>query len=149
MDRVSAVSAKVDTIRFAVDADVQFLTEQGYLAESIVRRKVGWQEYIVAVADEDVLGFIQLEYLWSKVPYIALIRVLPGHRRQGIGKRMLHFVESFLYQGNYREIFSSSQADEPEPQAWHRHVGFEECGIIKEINDGVDEIFFRKIITGS
>jgi len=45
-------------------------------------------------------------------------------------------------------LFSSSQANEPEPQAWHRHVGFEECGFIAGINEGgVGEVFFRKVLT--
>jgi len=35
--------------------------------------------------------------------------------------------------------------DEPEPQAWHRHMGFVECGIINGINEnGIGEVFFRK-----
>jgi hypothetical protein len=42
-------------------------------------------------------------------------------------------------------LYSSSQADEPEAQAWHRRVGFEECGLIAGINrGGVGEVFFRK-----
>ncbi len=42
-------------------------------------------------------------------------------------------------------LYSSSQADEPLPQAWHRRMGFAECGLIAGINPGgVGEIFFRK-----
>jgi len=42
-------------------------------------------------------------------------------------------------------LYSSSQVDEPKPQAWHRHMGFEECGVINGINQGdIGEIFFRK-----
>lgn len=34
-----------------------------------------------------------------------------------------------------------------EPQQWHRHVGFKECGIIHAINEGnIGEIFFVKTI---
>lgn len=42
-------------------------------------------------------------------------------------------------------LLSSSQADEFEPQTWHRHMGFVECGRLEGINEGgVDEVFFRK-----
>jgi len=35
--------------------------------------------------------------------------------------------------------------DEPEPQAWHRRVGFSECGVLTGINEGsVGELFFRR-----
>ena len=90
------------------------------------------------------VGYVRLEYLWSIVPYIALIRVLPEYRRQGAGKALLRFIETFLREAGHEALYSSSQADEPEPQAWHRHVGFEECGFIAGINESVGEVFFRK-----
>lgn len=31
-------------------------------------------------------------------------------------------------------------------EAWHRHMGFEECGFITGINDGVGELFLRKAL---
>ena len=37
----------------------------------------------------------------------------------------------------------SSQVDEAEPQAWHRHIGFVECGILAGLNEGdVGEVFY-------
>jgi hypothetical protein len=41
-------------------------------------------------------------------------------------------------------LYSSATGDEVPPQAWHRHMGFEECGILVGHNEGVGEIFFRK-----
>ena len=42
-------------------------------------------------------------------------------------------------------VLSSSAADEAEPQAWHRAVGFEECGFVARLNhDEVGEVFFRQ-----
>lgn len=140
------VLARNEIIRFAVDTDVSLLAEQVYVSAPVLRWKVEFGEFVVAVSGAELLGFVQLEYLWSKVPYIALIRVLPDHRRRGLGKSMLRFVESFLYEREHRVIYSSSQADEPEPQEWHLHVGFKECGIIREINDGIDEVFFCKTL---
>ena len=132
------------TIRIAVNSDADFLTSNAYASSAVVRRKIELEEFIVAALKGELVGFLQLEYLWSKVPYIALIRVLPESQRSGIGKGMLEFAEDFLREKGYRSLYSSSQADEPEPQAWHRHVGFRECGIIRGINDGIDEVFFCK-----
>lgn len=109
-----------------------------------MKRKIQCEEVFVAAIAETPTGFLQLEYLWSTVPYISLIRVLPEHQKQGIGKSLLKFAEDFLRNKKYESLYSSSQADEPEPQAWHRQVGFEECGMIAGINDGIGEIFFRK-----
>ena len=132
-------------VRFAMLADLDFVQQDHYIPTEVVKRKVEWQEVVVAEKNGSLVGYMRLEYLWSLAPYIALIYVLSEYRRQGVGKAMLHYVEAFLRDRGHDALYSSSQADEPEPQAWHRHIGFEECGIIAGINaEGVGEVFFRK-----
>lgn len=133
------------TVRFADDGDLSFVARDGYVSAEIVRQKIGRREVFVAEAGGKPVGYLRLEYLWSKVPYVALVHVLPEHRRGGVGRAMLGFVEGFLRGCGHEALYSSSQADEPEPQAWHRRAGFEECGHIAGINEGgVGELFFRK-----
>ncbi|HUV43930.1 MAG TPA: GNAT family N-acetyltransferase [Dehalococcoidales bacterium] len=133
------------SVRFATPADLTFVQQDRYIPADVVKRKIEWQEVIVAERDGDRIGYARLEYLWSLVPYIALIHVLPEHRRQGAGKAMLRFIEEYVRERGSATLYSSSQVNEPEPQAWHRHVGFEECGIIAGINTGgAGEVFFRK-----
>lgn len=140
-------------IRFARLADLDFAYQDGYISTEILKRKIDAQLALNSDRIEDILiaerngkrvGYVRLEYLWSIVPYISLIHVLPDFRRQGIGKALLRFLETFLRDTGHEALYSSSQADEPEPQAWHRYVGFEECGFIASINDGAGEVFFRK-----
>jgi len=134
-----------NVVRLATLADLDFVAQDHYIPTGVVRRKIEQQEVIVAERRGSPVGYARLEYLWSRVPYIALIWVLPEHRRQGAGKAMLSFMEGYLRENGHQQLFSSSQVDEAEPQAWHRHVGFEECGLIGGINDGgVGEVFFRK-----
>ncbi|HEY42148.1 MAG TPA: GNAT family N-acetyltransferase [Dehalococcoidia bacterium] len=136
--------AEID-IRFATPSDLDFVKQDGYIPAEVVKRKIEWQEVLVASKDTTLVGYLRLEYLWSLVPYIALIYVTPEHRRQGVGITMLHFVEEFLRNRGFNVLYSSSQANEAEPQTWHRRAGFEECGIISGINaGGVGEVFFRK-----
>jgi N-acetylglutamate synthase-like GNAT family acetyltransferase len=133
------------SVRFATLADLEFVQQDHYLPAEIVRRKVEWQEVVVAEWDGCAAGYARLEYLWSHIPYLALIRVLPEYQRRGVGQAMLRYLEEQLCAQGHTALYSSSQADEPEPQAWHRRVGFAECGIIEGINKGgVGEIFFRK-----
>jgi N-acetylglutamate synthase-like GNAT family acetyltransferase len=133
-------------IRFANVNDLAFLEGQTYASPEVVRRKIEWKEFIVAETGGRVIGFLQLEYLWSLVPYVALIRVEPERRRMGIGTQLVAWAEDRAREDGRNALYSSSQADEPEPQAWHRRVGFEECGFIAGINEGVGEIFFRKLL---
>lgn len=133
------------TVRTAGSEDLAFVSQDGYVAAPVVRGKIERGEAFVAELDGVPAGYLRLEYLWSIQPYIALIRVLEPHRGNGVGRTLLAHVESVLRAAGHRLLYSSSQADEAEPQAWHRHMGFVECGVIHELNEGgVDELFFRK-----
>lgn len=140
-------------IRFARRDDLDFAYQDGYIPPEVLRRKIEGQlavnpdrieDVVIAELNSKRVGYMRLEYLWSIMPYISLIRVLPEYQRRGIGKALLQFIETFLRDAGHEALYSSSQADEPEPQAWHRYVGFEECGFIAGINEGVGEVFFRK-----
>ncbi len=140
---------KIDdiSIRFATSDDLDFVRQDGFIPTRIVERKIEQEEVIVAEWNGRLIGYMRLEYLWSLIPYIALISILPEYRRRGVGGTILRFTEEFLRDRGHNALYSSSQANEPEPQSWHRRQGFEECGIIAGINkDGIGEIFFRKPI---
>lgn len=133
------------SVRFAVQADLDFVRRDGFIPREVVARKIDLGQVVVAEVAGQRAGYLRLEYLWSLVPYVALIWVVPEHRKQGLSKAMLAFVCEFLRENGHDALYSSSQVDEPEPQAWHRHVGFEECGIIAGLNEGgIGEVFFRK-----
>ena len=139
-------------IRFARQDDLDFAYQDGYIPGEVLKRKIEAQtlnpdrigDVVIAEWTGKRVGYVRLEYLWSIVPYISLIQVSPEYRRRGIGKALLRFIETFLRDAGHAALYSSSQADEPEPQAWHRYMGFEECGFIAGINDGVGEVFFCK-----
>jgi len=143
---MSPVSSGINiSVRQATPADLAFTQQDGYLPPESVLRKIEAHEVLIAEVRGQPAGYLRLEYLWSIEPYIALIRVSPEHRRQGVGRALLAHLEAHLRAQGHLALSSSSQADEPEPQAWHRHMGFEECGLIAGLNDnGVGEIFFRK-----
>jgi hypothetical protein len=45
-------------------------------------------------------------------------------------------------------LLSSCTVDELEPQAWHRHAGFEECGRWDAFAELKGEVFFAKRLGG-
>jgi ribosomal protein S18 acetylase RimI-like enzyme len=134
-------------VRFATPDDLDWLTAQDDIPAAIIARKIAVSDILIAERAGERVGFLRLEYLWSTLPYIAMIRVIEHARQQGIGRALLAFLESVLREHGHTVLMSSSQADEPPPQAWHRHMGFEECGILSGINPGgVGEVFFRKAL---
>ena len=136
------------TVRLATMDDLDFVAQDGHIPSEVVAGKIGRDEVVVAERDGESVGYARIEFLWSVVPYIALIWILEPHRRQGVGTAILEHLEERFRASGHEALFSSSQADEPEPQAWHRRMGFEDCGVIERINEGgVGEVFFRKVLS--
>ncbi len=132
-------------IRMADHADLKYLTVVQPLPGERVVEKIKNEEVFLLVVGGTPVGQLWLEFLWSLVPYIALIKIEEQHRKKGYSRKLLGFCEDFLRGKGHEVLYSSSQMDEPAPQAWHRHMGFEECGAINGINQGgVGEVFFRK-----
>ncbi|MCZ8516743.1 GNAT family N-acetyltransferase [Paenibacillus filicis] len=127
--------------------DLQNIENWDWLDENIYEWKLKNDEIFLVEIDCEIVGYLRLEYLWSKYPYIGLIKVHEDYRRQGIGRSLLAFLEDHLRLNEHDTIFSSSQVNEAEPQQWHRRMGFVECGVINGINEGnIGEIFFKKYI---
>ena len=133
-------------VRPATIAELAFAGQDGYITTPILQRKIAEQEVFVASLGGELAGYLRLEHLWSQVPYVALVRVMPPFRRRGVGRALLHYVCERARAQGHHTLYSSSTGNEAEPQAWHRHMGFEECGLIAGINDGVGELFFRKTL---
>jgi GNAT superfamily N-acetyltransferase len=132
--------------RLARAEDLEWLSGQDRsLPRELHERKIRAGEVFLAVTGGQAQGCLQLEFIWSLVPYIRVIFVQEEYRRRGVGRGLLRFAEQHLREQGYRQLLSSSQVNEPAPQAWHRAVGFRECGVLNGINSGgVGEIFFRK-----
>jgi N-acetylglutamate synthase-like GNAT family acetyltransferase len=136
------------SIRFGKIDDLDLITT---LDKSIRKNQLDWKlqndEIILAEMEKELVGYLRVEYLWAEYPYIGLIIVRPEHQRKGIGRKLLAYLEEHLERQGIYELYSSSQVNEPEPQEWHRHMGFRECGMINGINDGsIGEVFFRKML---
>jgi GNAT superfamily N-acetyltransferase len=134
-------------VRVAMPSDLEYISQDGYLPEEILLRKIDQGEVFILILADMPVGYLRLDYFWSAIPYIALIWIQKEYRKKGHSRRLLNYVEAHLAEAGHAWLYSSSQADEPEPQAWHLHMGFKHCGVINGINAGdIDEIFFRKSI---
>lgn len=142
-DNLEIRLAQADDLAWCVQTDL-------HVPEEVLRRKIELHEVILAEVEDRIIGCLRLEYLWSLVPYISVIYVWEDYQRRGVGRAILEYAQELLVGKGHKVLLSSSSADEPAPQAWHRAVGFRECGFIAGINeDGIGEVFFRKeLLTG-
>jgi ribosomal protein S18 acetylase RimI-like enzyme len=134
------------TVRFANTKDLKWLAKKDDIKRRIIDRKIRQKEMVVAESQNKLIGFVRIEFLWSMIPYIGMIRVEKEYQKQGTGTSILGFVEKHLVKNGYRMMLSSSVENEKEPQEWHRKMGFKRCGYLDGIQKEGKEVFFRKDI---
>lgn len=91
-------------------------------------------EIVLLLHRDQLIGSLWMNYLWDCVPFIDLIIIDAAYRKLGLSHILLGFVEEHFRKQGYTILYSSSQLDEPAAQTWHRHMGFEECGMINGLN---------------
>ena len=133
-------------IRFAEIYDLDSCVELDlHKNTDIIKNKITMNEVIVAEVNNEVIGCLKIEYIWTHLPFISYIVIRKDFRSSGIGKSMLSFLEKHLREDGQSTLLSSTMTDAVNPQKWHLKMGFIECGILCGINEnGVGEIFFKK-----
>ena len=105
------------------------------LTVSRFHSKVKEKEIIVAVQESEIVGYLRLEYIWLKIPYLSWIIVNEDWRKTGIARDLVEFLKAFLKKKNLKFILSSYQNNAPYSKRWHSHLGFKACGKIQAINE--------------
>ncbi|WP_300348839.1 GNAT family N-acetyltransferase [Clostridium sp.] len=134
-------------IRFANQNDLERDIELDlHRNKKVISNKIDMKEVIIAEVEEEIVGCLKIEYLWTHMPFISYIIVKEEFRGLGIGLALLSFLEKYLRDEKEVEfLLSSSMTDATKAQKWHMRRGFKECGFISSINEeGVGEVFFRK-----
>jgi GNAT superfamily N-acetyltransferase len=83
-------------VRLATPADLYFVIQDHDIAAEVAKRKIEWQGVVVAERNGEPAGYARLEYLWSQVPYLAMICVMPAQQKRGLGAALLNFIEEYL-----------------------------------------------------
>jgi ribosomal protein S18 acetylase RimI-like enzyme len=112
---------------------------------SVLRRSVREDEVLVAEVRGHRVGYLRIEWLWSRLPFVAWVYVANGYRGRGVGRALIATLEEQLGAAGNTVLHSSAQENAPQSLSWHRRMGFSRCGRIEGINaDGSDEVFFKK-----
>jgi L-amino acid N-acyltransferase YncA len=116
------------------------------VAREVIASKIAAGDILLACTDDGaVAGFLRLDWLWCKKPFLASIEIAAEHRGRGVGSALLQELERRLIELGYDRLISSTLPDNLPSRNWHRKRGFAECGILAGINaGGADEVFFVK-----
>ena len=133
-------------VRFANLNDLNICTELDlHNNENFIKRKIEEKEVLVFENDTNsVVACLKFEYLWTHMPFIGYIIVDESHRKNGVAKRLLNYLQEYLKSNGQNFILSSTMSNAVSSQNWHIKMGFEECGHISGINEGIGELFYIK-----
>ena len=117
----------------------------------MIGNKVKAGEYIIAKVADEPVGCLRFGHFWSTIPHIEVIWVEDRFQRRGIGQAMVCFLEDHARARGQKLIMSSSQADEPGAQAFHRKIGFRDAGALVDLRplQNVTEVVFVKEVESS
>ena len=138
------------TVRVGVAADRPWLLSiDRHVSAEWVDRTLAMDGYLVAEVGGTRVGFLRHSLFWGRVPFMDEIQVDPAYRRSGVGTSLFTRWEADSLARGALVLMTSSQSDEPEPQAWHRRNGFVDSGSLTfGAYQRTPEQFFIKDLSG-
>ena len=127
-------------------AKVYYPTKES--AESLLKEGIEKQEIYVALDERfECVGYIwfALSKMFYKFPYIRQIAVRKELRRQGIGKKLLSFIEEIAFK-DWSKLFLTVSDFNRRAKKLYQEIGFEEVGLVPDLfKDGVAEHVMVKV----
>jgi ribosomal protein S18 acetylase RimI-like enzyme len=120
-------------LRIPASSLAQHLTDDDiHLRRWLIRDKTG------------CAGVVSIRSPWLYGPYLALLAVLPGHQRLGIGSAILEWMETEA-RGSFTNIWACVSVFNGPAQRFYRSHGFETIGVLKDLlGSGNSELLIRK-----
>jgi len=127
-------------------AKVYYPTKES--AEVLLKEGIEKQEIYVALDERfECVGYIwfALSKMFYRFPYIRQIAVRKEFRRQGIGKKLLSFVEEIAFK-DWPKLFLTVSDFNKRAKKLYQEIGFEEVGFVPDLfKDGVAEHVMVKV----
>ena len=135
-----AVAADIDAVR-RVDASLN----QRETPPEIVRSTASDGRLLIALDEDEPIGYVRWQYFWDDIPQCVLVRVMPSYQRRGAGRELYRALEERLRASGHAFWISSLEEDNERSRLFHEAFGFRRMGALEGLNDsGVREVFYRK-----
>jgi ribosomal protein S18 acetylase RimI-like enzyme len=121
-----------------IEAEISKITpwSKSFFTESIENQRT-----LVAIKDDQVIGYLIYQLMWGSVIFLSLLRVPKAHQRQGVGKKLLaYFIQKIKKEGCKR-ILSSTDVTNNMGNSFHQKYGFQKIG--KMNFKDFEEVFYR------
>ena len=135
------------SIRPAADDDIEALCSLDLIARrenerrEFIRREVVSGNCLVAIINEEVVGYGVLNYTFYDNGCIDMLYVHSNYRRRGAGAALLRHMESLC---RTPKLFTSTNLSNLRMQSLLAKLGYELSGVINNLDEGDREIVYFK-----
>jgi ribosomal protein S18 acetylase RimI-like enzyme len=114
--------------------------------EAVKRLTDPSREVYLAVARDEIIGFIIIHMQGTFTGYIQTIAINPEWRNKGVGSRLIAFAEKRIF-SERPNVFLCVSSFNKKAQKLYRRLGYQKVGALKDfIVSGHSEILLRKTI---
>ena len=139
---ISQIKKIDNSLKIAIDNNESFHKSKA------LKLAINNENVIVCAFNNELIGYIWYEYFWGYIPFISLIRVHKSYHRQGVGGKILSFLEQKLKKDRITRILSSTEVENKVAIKFHQNLGFKECGYFELSQwEPNRELFFEKLLT--
>jgi ribosomal protein S18 acetylase RimI-like enzyme len=141
---VSQDLSKVEEILKHIGWAAQYVEGQKKSITRLLNDEEG--QVFVALKDEEILGFIQVQHLrWNRLSYLHGLVVSPNYRRWGVASQLVLRVEEASQLRGNRGVFVDTPVDNLEGRAFYKSQGYQEAYIMPSYYEaGLDGVTYQK-----
>ncbi|MDY4137786.1 MAG: GNAT family N-acetyltransferase [Eubacteriales bacterium] len=132
-------------IRAATQSDLPWLKEHDrHIGEDELRESVRRGRILLAEQDGQIIGWLRWSLFWDEIPFMNMLYLLEGFRRQGLGRALVSRWEEDMRRQGHRRVMTSSQANE-EGQHFYRRLGYQDAGALLLPGEPLEIIFLKEL----
>ncbi len=124
--------------------DIDRSLDQRVSEKSVLKHAIEGGRVAVALAGDEVAGYLRWEWFWDRVPLCVFVRVRPPHQRTGLGRALYAHIEADLVARGCDFWLSSTEETNDRSLRFHRALGFRLVGALSDLGQDAREIFMRK-----
>lgn len=132
-------------IRAATQSDLPWLQEHDrHIGADELRESVRRGRILLAEQDGQIIGWLRWSLFWDEIPFMNMLYLLEGYRRQGLGQALVSRWEEDMCRQGHRRVMTSSQANE-DGQHFYRRLGYQDAGALLLPCEPLEIIFIKEL----
>ena len=133
-------------IQYAEIQDLSVLKEHDkHISESELRNILPAKKVLMMYQGDTFIGWLRFGLFWDNIPFMNMLYILDAYRGQGNGTRLVSFWEKEMAEKGYRQVLTSTQANE-QAQFFYRKIGYTECGALLLPKEPLEMFFIKELM---